>query len=81
MLKTFLVFESRILISVVREITILELLPSLSLDLTSFKSSISAVPSNFEINEFSSEIFPATPPTWKVLKAVSYTHLTLPTKA
>ena len=33
------------------------------LDLTNFKSSISAVPSNLAINEFSSEIFPATPPT------------------
>ena len=43
-------------------------LPSLSLDFTIFKSSISVIPSNFETNSFSSEIFPAIPPTWKVLK-------------
>ena len=62
-LKTFFVFESKILISEVLDITILEELPSLSLVLTTFRSSISATPSNFEIKEFSSEIFPATPPT------------------
>ena len=67
-LKTFFVLESKILISVVLDITILEELPSLSLVLTTFKSSISATPSNLDIKEFSSEIFPATPPTWKVLK-------------
>ena len=66
-LKTFFVFESKILTSEVLDITILEELPSLSLVLTTFRSSISATPSNFDINEFSSEIFPATPPTWNVL--------------
>ena len=66
-LKIFFVFESKILISEVLDITILEELPSLSLVLTTFRSSISATPSNFEIKEFSSEIFPATPPTWNVL--------------
>jgi len=67
-LKTFLVLLSIILISLVLDITILLLFPSLSFTLTTFKSSISATPSNFEIRELSSEIFPATPPTWKVLK-------------
>ena len=67
LLKIFFVFESRILISVVREITIFELLPTVSLDLTNFKSSISAIPSNLDIYEFSSDILPATPPTWNVL--------------
>ena len=66
--KTFLVVLSTILISLVLDITIVLLLPSLSFTLTVFKSSISAIPSNFDIREFSSEMFPATPPTWKVLK-------------
>ena len=43
-------------------------LPSLSLDLTIFKSSISAIPSNFALSSFSSEILPAIPPTWNVLR-------------
>jgi len=42
--------------------------PSESLDLTVFKSSISATPSNLTDKLFSSEIFPAIPPTWNVLK-------------
>ena len=67
MLKTFLVFESKILISEVLEITIFEDLPSLSFALTTLRSSISARPSNLLINEFSSEMLPATPPTWNVL--------------
>ena len=67
MLKTFLVFKSTILISVVLEITILESLPEESTVFTTLRSSISAIPSNLEIKEFSSEIFPATPPTWNVL--------------
>ena len=68
MLKRFLVLESKILISEVREITIFEDLPSVSFVFTTFKSSISAIPSNLLIKEFSSEILPATPPTWNVLR-------------
>ena len=56
------------LISQVLEITVLMLFPSESLDLTVFKSSISATPSNLTDKLFSSEIFPAIPPTWNVLK-------------
>ena len=50
-LKTFFVLESKILISVVLDITMLEELPSLSLVLTTFKSSISAIPSNLDIKD------------------------------
>ena len=64
-LKTFFVFTSKILISVVLEITISASLPSESFPLTVLRSSISTIPSNFVTNLFSSEIFPATPPTWK----------------
>ena len=60
-------FESKILISEVREITIFEDFPSVSFAFTTFKSSISAIPSNLVTKEFSSEILPATPPTWNVL--------------
>ena len=61
-------FSSRIFISQVLEITKSMALPSLSLDLTIFKSSISAIPSNFALSSFSSEILPAIPPTWNVLR-------------
>ena len=61
-------FSSRIFISQVLEITKSMVLPSLSLDLTIFKSSISAIPSNFALSSFSSEILPAIPPTWNVLR-------------
>ena len=65
-LNTFLVLASTTLISAVREITISAGLPSASTPFTVFKSSISATPLNLAIKEFSSEIFPATPPTWNV---------------
>ena len=60
------VFLSIILISAVREITISTSSPALSLPLTVLKSSILTFPSNLAINLLSSEMFPATPPTWKV---------------
>ena len=65
-LNTIPVFLSTNLISEVREITILTALPSLSLPSTVLRSSISATPSKRAINLFSSEMFPAIPPTWKV---------------
>ena len=65
-LKTIPVLASVNLSSEVREITTSTSLPSLSLDLTVFKSSISATPSNLAINLFSSEMLPAIPPTWNV---------------
>ena len=61
------VLLSIILISHVLDITSSTGLPSLSVDLTVFKSSISVVPSNFDSNWFSSEMLPAIPPTWNVL--------------
>ena len=67
-LNTIPDFSSRIFISQVLEITKSMALPSLSLDLTIFKSSISAIPSNFALSSFSSEILPAIPPTWNVLR-------------
>ena len=67
-LNTMPDFSSRIFISQVLEITKSMALPSLSLDLTIFKSSISAIPSNFALSSFSSEILPAIPPTWNVLR-------------
>jgi hypothetical protein len=60
------VFFSVTLISAVLEITISTSLPSLFLPLTVRKSSMVTFPSNFAVNLFSSEIFPATPPTWNV---------------
>ena len=66
-LNTIPVLVSIILISHVLEITKSTWLPSLSVDFTVFKSSISVVPSNFDNNWFSSEILPAIPPTWNVL--------------
>ena len=63
MLKTIPVLISTNLISEVLEITTSISFPSLSLPLTVFKSSISAFPSNFTVSLFSSEIFPAIPPT------------------
>jgi len=66
-LWTIPVFLSVILISAVLEITISTSFPSLSLPTTVRKSSIETSPSNFAINLFSSEILPATPPTWNVL--------------
>ena len=66
-LKTIPVLSSIILISQVLEITRSTEFPSLSVDFTVLRSSISVVPSNFDSNWFSSEIFPAIPPTWKVL--------------
>ena len=61
-------FGSIIFISDVLEITIEELFPSESLPFTTLRSSILAIPLNFASNLFSSDMFPATPPTWKVLK-------------
>jgi len=61
-------FLSKTLISHVLEITVFIFFPSASLDLTTFKSSISATPSNLTDKLLSSEIFPAIPPTWKVLR-------------
>ena len=52
--------------SVEREITISTALPSESSPLTVFKSSISKRPPNLATILDSSEIPPATPPTWKV---------------
>ena len=66
-LRTTPDFLSKTLISHVLEITVLIFFPSESFDLTTFKSSISATPSNLTERLFSSEIFPAIPPTWKVL--------------
>jgi len=63
-LKTIPVFSSTSFNSEVREITISISFPSPSLLLTIFKSSISALPLNFTASLFSSEIFPAIPPTW-----------------
>ncbi len=60
------VLLSIILISAVLEITISTLFPSLSFPSTVLKSSIATFPLNLAVNLFSSEIFPATPPTWKV---------------
>jgi len=65
-LKVIPVFLSMILISAVLEITISISLPSLSLPLTVRKSSTETFPSNLAVNLFSSDIFPATPPTWNV---------------
>ena len=62
-LKTIPEFSSRILISHVLEITKSTAFPSVSFYLTTFKSSISVNPSNLATNSFSSEIFPAIPPT------------------
>ena len=63
LLKVIPVFASISFISDVLEITILTSMPSWSLESTVFKSSISATPSNFAKILFSSEIFPAIPPT------------------
>ena len=60
------VFLSIIFISAVLEITISVSLPSLSFPFTVLKSSIFTVPSNLAINLFSSDMLPATPPTWNV---------------
>ena len=60
-------FLSRTFNSQVLEITTFTFLPSESLDFTTLRSSISAKPSNLTERLFSSEIFPAIPPTWKVL--------------
>jgi len=65
-LKTIPVLASTNFNSDVLEITTSTSFPSLSLDLTVFKSSISATPSNFTVNLFSSEMLPAIPPTWNV---------------
>src|SRR5436189_9580 len=60
------VFSSINFNSVERETTISTALPSLSSPLTVFKSSISSLPAKRVIILDSSEIPPATPPTWKV---------------
>ena len=62
------VFGSEIFISEVLEITISTSSPSLFFPLTVLRSSISIFPSNLEVTLFSSEIFPAIPPTWNVLR-------------
>ena len=67
-LNTIPDFLFKTFISQVLEITVLIFLPFASLDLTTFKSSISATPSNLTDKLFSSETFPAIPPTWKVLR-------------
>jgi len=61
------VFLSTTLISAVLEITISITSPLASLPFTVRKSSITTLPSKFAINLLSSEMFPATPPTWNVL--------------
>ena len=65
-LNTIPVFLSITFISAVLEITISTCFPSLSFPLTVRKSSMLTLPSNLAVNLFSSEIFPATPPTWNV---------------
>ena len=62
------VFLSITLISAVLEITISAVLPSESFPSTVLRSSITTLPSNLAINLLSSDIFPATQPTWNVLK-------------
>ena len=62
-LRTMPVFGSRTFISQVLDKTNFISLPSLSFETTVFKSSISVIPSNLERSLFSSEIFPAIPPT------------------
>ncbi len=65
-LKVIPVLISTNLSSDVREITTSTAFPWLSVPLTTFKSSISAIPLNLTVNLFSSEMLPAIPPTWKV---------------
>ncbi len=64
--KTIPVFSSTNFNSVEREITISTSFPSLSSPLTVFKSSTSSLPGNLAMMLDSSEIPPATPPTWNV---------------
>ncbi|MNQ70830.1 hypothetical protein D3C85_854800 [compost metagenome] len=64
--KTIPVFSSTNFNSVERETTISTELPSPSSPLTVFKSSISSLPANLVTILDSSEIPPATPPTWNV---------------
>ena len=66
-LKVKPVLSSIILISEVLEITISISALSVSTPLTVLRSSITALPTNFVLKLFSSEILPATPPTWNVL--------------
>ena len=66
-LSVISVFLSITFISAVLEITISITFPSVSFPSTVLRSSITTLPSNLAVNLFSSEIFPATPPTWKVL--------------
>jgi len=66
-LKVIPVFLSTTLISAVLEITISISSPLASLLFTVRKSSIETLPPKLAINLLSSEIFPETPPTWKVL--------------
>ncbi len=66
-LRVISVFLSITFISAVLDITISITLPSASLPSTVLRSSMTTFPSNLAINLFSSEIFPATPPTWNVL--------------
>ena len=77
-------FSSITLASADLETTISIALPSLSLDLTVLKSSISKLPAFLTVKDESTSDLEAVPPTWKVLRvscvpgsptAVSYTHL------
>ena len=66
LLKAIPVLLSFNLNSVVREITTGASFPSASFPGTTLRSSSSTVPSNLAMSLFSSEIFPAIPPTWNV---------------